>query len=172
MKRCYKCGIEKLESEFTKDCTKKSGLGSRCKTCDNIRVRERKKKKIIENPEFRKKTNKRKENSKKRREIREVEFKLKRRIRSVIRHSFKRKGYRKNSQSEIILGINYEGLKKHFESLFQEGMNWDNMGLWHIDHIIPLSIGKNEQEIIKLCHYTNLQPLWEKDNLEKSNKIL
>ena len=53
-------------------------------------------------------------------------------------------------------------------------MTFDNHGLygWHIDHIIPLYSAKNEEDIIKLCHYTNLQPLWAEENLSKSNKIL
>lgn len=49
-------------------------------------------------------------------------------------------------------------------------MNWDNQGnpkdgilepnkTWDIDHIIPLNSAKNEEELLKLCHYTNLQPL-------------
>jgi hypothetical protein len=59
-----------------------------------------------------------------------------------------------------------------FQTKFIDGMNWDNRGEWHIDHIIPLSSAKSEEELRKLCHYTNLQPLWEKDNLKKSNKIL
>jgi hypothetical protein len=51
-------------------------------------------------------------------------------------------------------------------------MNWDNHGEWHIDHKIPLSTAKNEEELYKLNHYTNLQPLWSTDNLKKSNKII
>jgi hypothetical protein len=52
-------------------------------------------------------------------------------------------------------------------------MSWDRIGKEiHIDHIIPLSSAKSEDEIYKLCHYTNLQPLWAEDNLKKSNKIL
>jgi hypothetical protein len=51
-------------------------------------------------------------------------------------------------------------------------MSWDNYGKWHIDHIIPLSSANNEDEVYKLCHHTNLQPLWAEDNLKKSNKIL
>jgi hypothetical protein len=51
-------------------------------------------------------------------------------------------------------------------------MTWDNHGEWHIDHIIPISSGKTEDEVLKLCHYTNLQPLWKEDNLKKSDKIL
>jgi len=53
-------------------------------------------------------------------------------------------------------------------------MSWENYGRngWHVDHIIPLSSAKTEEEIYKLCHYTNLQPLWEVDNIKKGNKII
>jgi hypothetical protein len=51
-------------------------------------------------------------------------------------------------------------------------MNWQNHGEWHFDHIYPVSLAKNEEELIKLNHYTNFQPLWKKDNLEKRNKII
>ena len=51
-------------------------------------------------------------------------------------------------------------------------MNWDNRNEWELDHIIPISIARNEEQIIKLNHYSNLRPLWRKDNQEKSNKIL
>ena len=55
-----------------------------------------------------------------------------------------------------------------------EGMSWDNYGYygWHIDHIIPLSFAKTEEETYKLCHYTNLQPLWANDNLTKGKKLI
>ncbi len=51
-------------------------------------------------------------------------------------------------------------------------MSWENMGKWHVDHIIPLATAKTEDEVIKLCHYSNLQPLWAEDNWAKSDKIL
>lgn len=71
-------------------------------------------------------------------------------------------------------GLNFDkqSFITHMEALFQPGMTWDNHGLygWHIDHIIPLSSAKNIQELHKLNDLTNLQPLWAKDNISKSNK--
>jgi hypothetical protein len=52
-------------------------------------------------------------------------------------------------------------------------MSWELLGQHiHIDHIIPLSSAKTDEEIYQLCHYTNLQPLWAFDNLSKGSKIL
>jgi len=74
------------------------------------------------------------------------------------------------------LGCSIEELKYYLESLFQPGMSWDNYGFygWHIDHKIPLASFdlSDEQQRLKACHYTNLQPLWAKDNLSKADKIL
>ena len=51
-------------------------------------------------------------------------------------------------------------------------MNWDNHGEWHYDHIIPLASADNYDDLVRLNHYTNLQPLWAEDNLKKGSKIL
>ena len=53
-------------------------------------------------------------------------------------------------------------------------MTWDNYSYygWHIDHIIPLSSANSDEELMKLCHFTNLQPLWYLENLKKSNKLI
>lgn len=99
-------------------------------------------------------------------------FSMKVRLRNLIRNSFRKQGYSKKSKTNSILGITFEEFKIYFESKFIDNMSWDNMGEWHIDHIIPLSSAKSEEEMIKLCHYTNLQPLWGKDNLIKGDKIL
>lgn len=79
----------------------------------------------------------------------------------------------KNTKTIDLLGVSIDDVRKHIESLWLPNMSWKNHGIkgWHIDHIIPLSSCKNEEDMIKLCHYTNLQPLWAVDNLEKSNKI-
>jgi len=73
-----------------------------------------------------------------------------------------------------VIGCTPEFLKEHMEKQFKNEMTWENYGFygWHIDHIIPLSSAKNEEELYKLCHYTNLQPLWAKENLSKGSKIL
>ena len=99
-------------------------------------------------------------------------FALSCRIRTLICISFTNRGYSKNSRSHEILGIGWEGLKEHFERQFVDGMNWENRDRWHIDHIIPLATAQSEDDVIKLNHYTNLQPLWAHDNLSKGSKIL
>lgn len=79
-----------------------------------------------------------------------------------------------NVNCVLIVGIELNDLKNHIEKQFTEGMNWDNYGVygWHIDHIIPLCTAKDENELLKLFHYTNLQPLWAEDNLKKNGRIL
>jgi len=71
-----------------------------------------------------------------------------------------------------ILGCTQEEFKIHIESQFTEGMSWDKLSELHIDHIIPISSAQTVDDLYKLNHYTNLQPLWAKDNLSKYNKIM
>ena len=82
----------------------------------------------------------------------------------------------KNKRTKELIGCSVEELKAHIEKQFLPGMSWDNYGYktWHIDHIRPLSSAKTMDDIIRLnlMHYTNLQPLWAKDNLKKSDLIL
>jgi hypothetical protein len=79
----------------------------------------------------------------------------------------------KNKMSRA-LGCSLDVFKKHIEMQFQPGMNWQNYGAWHIDHIYPLSKAYLEgpEKFKKACHYTNLQPLWAEDNVRKSAKIV
>jgi hypothetical protein len=106
-------------------------------------------------------------------------FRLITNVRNLIYNSFYYNGYSKNSKTEELLGCSFEELKKYLESKFEPWMNWDNRGLysgefnygWDIDHVIPLSSVNKEDEIIKLNHYTNLQPLCSKINrdIKKDN---
>lgn len=97
-------------------------------------------------------------------------FKLGCNIRTLMNNCIKRQGYKKTSKTFEILGCSFEEFKKHLENQFTEGMSWDNFGEWHIDHIYPVSLAVDENHLIKLNHYTNLQPLWAIDNIKKSNK--
>lgn len=97
-------------------------------------------------------------------------FKLKELTRSRLRQFINQKSQKTND----LIGCDNITLKKHIESQFREGMSWSNWKLdgWHLDHKIPLASAKTETELYKLCHYTNLQPLWCTDNLSKGAKVL
>jgi hypothetical protein len=82
------------------------------------------------------------------------------------------KQHHSNGKFFNTIGCKPNFLREHLEKQFKDGMSWENYGSWHIDHIIPLSSAKNIEEISKLCHYTNLQPLWASENLSKGNKII
>ena len=94
---------------------------------------------------------------------------LRRRLRLALKNNFI-----KSSIIEL-LGCSIEELKIYLESQFKKGMNWQNYGFygWHIDHKIPFSSVNltNQEKLKKVCHYTNLQPLWRNDNLKKGSKI-
>lgn len=96
---------------------------------------------------------------------------LKERIRTRL-YSFLKYQNRTKSQTTLeMIGCDWETLKEHIESQFINGMTWENKDQWHIDHIIPLASANTEKEILKLAHYTNLQPLWAIENLQKGNKV-
>jgi hypothetical protein len=88
----------------------------------------------------------------------------------MISKVIKRNGYSKKSKTNEILGCSYEEFKEHIESKWEDWMNWNNYGnpkdgileenkTWDIDHVVPISSAETEDDIIKLNHFTNLQPL-------------
>jgi hypothetical protein len=99
-------------------------------------------------------------------------FKLKSAISTRIRNGIKSTGFSKNFKTKEILGCTYEDFKDYLESKWESWMNWDNYGLyngelnygWDLDHIIPLNTAKTEEDVIKLNHYINFQPLCSKVN--------
>jgi hypothetical protein len=104
-------------------------------------------------------------------------FKLKMNIRSIVSSSI----YKKRTKTIEIIGCSFEEFKTYLESKFEPWMTWDNYGLyngklnhgWDIDHIIPISSAKTEDNVVKLNHYTNLQPLCGYTNRYiKKNKII
>lgn len=101
-----------------------------------------------------------------------IAFNLRSRISSAIKRLDKDNIKYKNSME--LIGCSIENLHNYLESKFVDGMSWNNYGFrgWHIDHIIPCSsFDLTDEDNQKKCfHYTNLQPLWWKDNIIKSNK--
>lgn len=98
---------------------------------------------------------------------------LKLKVRRTIYDSFKRKNYTKNSHTAQILGCDVNYFISYLLETFKNnyGYDWDNNEPVQIDHIIPLAIAETEDDIIKLCHYTNLQLLKAEDNRAKSDKL-
>lgn len=96
-------------------------------------------------------------------------FKIRTKIRLLMR------GLRKSAPTEILLGCKIAELRTWLEIHWLPGMSWDNYGLrgWHIDHKKPVaSFDLSKSEDQRACfHHTNLQPLWAKDNISKSDKL-
>jgi hypothetical protein len=201
-KVCSKCLIEKKLEDFNKMSRVKSGVRSECRECQRVssknyrllnkeKIKEYNTKWNQENQEYYKKyfeeyytvnyEREKKRKSKwsqenkeyfndyqKKRKKEDIMFK----IVSNMRTSVTRYLRYKSKRTFEIVGCTPEFLKAHLENQFKDGMTWENRNLWHIDHIIPLSSAKTEDEIYELCHYTNLQPLWSEENLKKGKKIL
>ena len=98
-----------------------------------------------------------------------IEYTL--RLKKNIGALYKRRG-RTNATIEKILGCTASEFIAYIDSKLTEGMTVDNYGEWQLDHIIPLSEAKSIDDVNRLCHYTNYQPLWAKDNRAKSNKLI
>jgi len=193
IKKCSKCEEYKELNNFYKDKNKLFNRASVCISCDKNRKRIHRKNNrehYLEYAKIYRKNNKdkikqydlvnknrinenRRKNRKKRRQLDPkfaITHSLRCRLRSVLA------GQSKSLSTLSLLGCSVEYLIQHLESQFTDGMTWDNYGLhgWHIDHIIPCSSFDltKEEEQRKCFHYTNLQPLWAKDNLSKSDKII
>jgi hypothetical protein len=100
----------------------------------------------------------------------DINFKIKTCLRHRINIALK--GITKSEKTMKLVGCSIEFLKQHLEKQFTKGMSFKNYGKWHIDHIKPCAkfdLSKPSEQR-KCFNYTNLQPLWAKDNLKKSNK--
>lgn len=189
MRKCSKCLIEKDQSEFKKDKRCPTGYAGVCKACHNednkIHPISPDKREVISKRYYEK--NKQVRNAKalkykrdnplwirewrnnyqKKRREEDPLFKLSQNLRNRIRLAMKRTSIAERGKLSEIVGCKIIDLKIHLEDQFQDGMNWNNYGEWHIDHIIPLIKAKNTEELNSLCHFTNLQPLWAFQNISK-----
>lgn len=191
-KKCTKCGNEFLLDQFHKQKAGRLGRKTMCMYCANAytsewrknnpdKVREANAKWRKNNPDKAKsaryqwRKNNPKYHAKYHRERRAIDpdFRMINNIRSAMYSALNKKG--KPGHTEDLIGCSIYELQSYLELLFQPGMTWNNYGKhgWEIDHIIPLSYfdHTDPEQQKRAWHYTNLQPMWAKDNLKKSNKI-
>jgi hypothetical protein len=92
--------------------------------------------------------------------------------RNIIHRVLNQFGKVKNDKTILLLGYSANDLKEHIEKQFIEGMNWDNYGLWHIDHINPVASFSKDTDISIVNSLNNLRPLWASDNLKRKKQKL
>jgi len=159
-KKCNLCCLwfDATPNNFPRSKNRTFGLHYYCFNCHNKKSKKRRESKDVRNKEY---------EQKKIRLKNDHLFKLGCNLRSLIRSSFVLGGFKKNTKTQVILGCSFLELKNYFESKFEPWMTWENRGLyngekfygWDIDHIIPVSSANTIEELIKLNHYSNLQPL-------------
>lgn len=186
MRQCPKCKQNKAAEDFykkrpeCKECRKEYNKTYREQNRE--KVKERKKAYYQQNADKLKEWQKayNKQNRDKRRIYErnkyktDINFKLTENLRKRLRKVLN--GKSKSKKTMDLIGCSADFLKKHLENQFQPGMSWENYGFygWHVDHIVPcasfddLDDPKQQQ---KCFHYTNLQPLWAKDNMSKKAKL-
>jgi hypothetical protein len=102
-------------------------------------------------------------------------YKLISNFRTAIYQVLKENNINKNGHYFEILKYTPDDLILHLETKFTDGMTWDNYGEWHVDHVKPISsyiiLEIGDDEFMNCWSLNNLQPLWGKENLIKSNKL-
>lgn len=181
MKICKKCLITKSLDDFYKH----KGICKECFKDKNKKYKDENSENIKESIKIwyqKTKEDRRPLKAKYYRERRKNDdlFKLRTNISRLIRTSMYRGGYKKSSMTSDILGCSYIDFKIFIESKWECWMNWDNYGLyngeinygWDLDHILPISSGLNKEDMVKLNHYSNYQPLCSNINRNfKKDKI-
>ena len=191
MKRCNRCKVEKEESEFYTNRTKKDGLHCWCKIClteYNGQRKEHKHKYDIvykaHNKELIKKQNEvyRKAHKQQHSEymVRNYTLNSSFRLQCVLRGRLRKalKNGSKHSSAVRDAGCSWDELRAWIEAQFTDGMCWENAGEWEIDHVIPFKFltlkDANGEDYLPyehqrvVCHYTNLRPMWAKDNMART----
>lgn len=168
-KYCYKCNSEKDVVNFKTNKLSLDGYYNTCNDCWKPREwtkekeRESHKKYALNNPE--------KIKEKYKRQAQNINRKLRSSMNKRITEALQSK---KQYKTYAYLGCDLSYLKQWFEFQFEEGMNFDNYGEWHIDHVIPCNSFNFEIEENKfICfNWKNIRPCWAKENILKGNKIL
>lgn len=177
MKRCSKCREIKPFTAFHKQKCKKDGLRVHCKNCRSTYAKTvfqaNKNKILAQNKQWYQNNTEHHYQLTKHNWTKHyknnINFRIAKTLRSRLYVALKNNSQR--SSAIKVLGCSIVELKEHLERQFQDQMSWDNYGQWHIDHVKPLSRFdlSNAEDLKKACHYSNLQPLWAKDNLVKGS---
>jgi len=194
-KICTKCGIEKSFSSFSKQKGQRFGLNPRCKLCKKITAKAYRK---TNSEKIKTATKKYYRNNFERMNVYSTVYRIAHpeKIKIISKNCYEKKkkdscfrlngaissgiwrslkGNKNGRQWESLVGYSLDTLIKHLEKQFTKGMTWENYGIWHVDHKIPLNVfnyTKSEHEDFKKCWaLENLQPLWAFDNLSKHNKL-
>lgn len=194
MKICSRCKIERSFAYFSKDNNALDGFKNRCKECDRLYYKSNKQKyvdtylknrdkikqyyvrnseKLIEyQKEYRLRNSNKYNVYVKNRTKNDINFKIAKLLRTRLYNALK--GNSKSGSAVRDLGCTIPELKVWLEQRFKSSMSWENYGEWHIDHVVPLASFDltNKEQFLKACHYTNLQPLWAKENFKKHDMLL
>jgi hypothetical protein len=199
-KKCSKCGIIKSVGDFNKSKDSSDGFFYVCRECVNKRKREERekyrndleyrilkdeRKKYRNTEEYKLEMLKRAEERKIKDKVRRREkdrrkckfdpaFRIRRIQKSRIYRICKKKNFIKTKNFDEIFGLNTEDFRKYFEGLFYSGITWDNYSekVWEVDHIIPICDIQTFDDLVKIFHYTNHQPLLMDDHRIKSKNNL
>lgn len=97
-------------------------------------------------------------------------------FRTAIYQVLKENRVDKNQSYFNVLRYTPEELINHLEKQFSDGMSWENYGKWHVDHKLPITSFNiqemGDDEFMKCWSLDNLQPMWGRENIQKSNKIV
>lgn len=97
-------------------------------------------------------------------------------FRCLISQYLRKYGYKGEINVWKVVGCDFETFLDYIKGQFTEGMTMENYGhrgeCWNVDHIIPISTAKTDEDLERLNHYTNLRPVWASENYKKSKKTL
>lgn len=167
---CTSCGVDKPNDQYHASGSGSLRLRSECKQCCHAKSTSWRKSNPDRSREIVRDSYKRypeKERDKQRRYRKQKPEVYA--ARDMLKRVLSATNQTKRGRTADALGYTAAELRAHLESLFVDGMSWDNRGEWHIDHIVPVAVmvrdGITDPAIINAL--TNLQPLWAKDNLAK-----
>lgn len=171
MKKCTKCKLLKPLCLFNRDNSRGSGLCFRCKDCDRL-YRSANRARLSETNRVWREGSREERRAYswsywRERQERDVGYYISTRLRNRVKMALTR-GLRSGKFWDLT-GCTIGELLEHIERQFTSGMSWENRGQWHLDHIRPCaSFDLSDPEQQRACfHFTNLQPLWARDNLAK-----